>query len=106
MSDYCSVFILALSIVTSLTGLSAFPVSTFAIASMTFIPSMTSPKTGCFPSRKLLFARLMKNWLLPVFGPAFAIAIVPLLFFCSPLNSSFICGIVLSPYPVPIGSPP
>src|SRR4029078_5562488 len=56
---------------------------TFEIASTTSMPAMTLPNTGSleFPgqntSRKSLCTVLMKNWLLPVFGPAFAIDSVP-----------------------------
>ena len=59
------------------TGLSLAPVFTLPIASTTSMPSTTLPKTGCLLSRKLLFTRLMKNWLPPVLGPALAMLMVP-----------------------------
>lgn len=43
----------------------------------TFIPSFTLPKMVCFRSKKGVGARVRKNWLPFVFGPAFAIAKIP-----------------------------
>src|SRR6476469_2026477 len=72
-----------LFILTGVFGRSFGPRGVFEIASTTSIPAITLPNTGCleFPgenqSRNALWTVLMKNWLLPVFGPAFAIDKVP-----------------------------
>ena len=97
--------IVAFWITTSVTGRSPGFVFVLPILSTTSMPSMTLPKAGCRPSRKLLFTRLMKNWLPPVFGPAFAIEMVPRSFLLPGGNSSFIVypG---PPVPFPFGSPP
>ena len=47
----------------------------------------------------------MKNWLPPVFGPEFAIDIVPRAFRLS-VGSSSLIEYPGPPYPVPSGSPP
>src|SRR5665647_762878 len=83
----------ALSIVTFVLGLSFCPVGTLTILSTISIPAMTFPNAGCLLSKKLLFTWLMKNWLLPVFGPAFAIDIVPRSLRLVFVNSSFMLGI-------------
>src|SRR5207302_1098445 len=75
------------------------------MASTTSIPDTTRPKTGCFRSSPRLSTTLMKNWLPPVFGPAFAMESVPLALRLFAGSSSLIVypG---PPNPVPCGSPP
>ena len=51
--------------------------SFFRIAFTTSMPSRTWPKTVCFPSRWGWGEWQMKNWLPPVFFPAWAIESVP-----------------------------
>src|SRR5512136_2878554 len=48
----------------------------------------------------------MKNWLLPVLGPLFAMATDPMTLWCLFGSSSFIVEMLGSPCPVPVGSPP
>ena len=74
----------------SLSGLSSSSRAELTIASTTSIPLMTLPKTGCFAFRKVLSLTLRKNCEPPVFGPAFAIEIVPRALLFSRLNSSLI----------------
>lgn len=50
-----------LTIPTSSTGRSAFPVFTLPILSTTSIPLITCPKTVCAPSKCLVGASVMKN---------------------------------------------
>ncbi len=93
-------------IVTGLFGLSCASLGNCAIMSTTSCPLMTFPKIACFPSSQGVGAKVMKNWLPPVFGPEFAIESIPFaLCFRSGWNSSRIVypG---PPVPVPVGSPP
>ena len=53
-------------------------------------PETTFPKTACLPSKYVFGTRLMKNWLPPVFGPEFAIEMVPRAFESPGANSSLI----------------
>jgi hypothetical protein len=77
------------SMTTSSRGLSRASVSTWEIASTTPIPSVTPPKTVCFPSSHGVSAAVtMKNWLPFVFGPAFAIASAPRTALCRLISSS------------------
>ena len=64
-------------ILTSATGLSVAVVCTFPIFCTTDIPFATRPKIECFPSRKGVGARVMKNWEPFVSGPELAIEIIP-----------------------------
>jgi hypothetical protein len=48
------------------------PVGTCSIFLTVSIPSITRPKTTCFPSRKSHTDVVMKNWQPFVFGPEFA----------------------------------
>merc|ERR1719229_1238234 len=41
------------------------------------MPSVTEPKTTCFPSSQAVFTVQRKNWEPFVFGPAFAIDKIP-----------------------------
>src|SRR5207244_13100587 len=68
-----------LSMTTSSCGLSRASRGSSEILSTTSMPSVTRPKTVCFPSSHDAASVLtMKNWLPFVFGPAFAIANAPL----------------------------
>ena len=60
------------TILTASFGLLLGPVGTFSILRSVSMPSITRPKTTCFPSRKSHFAVVMKNWHPFVFGPEFA----------------------------------
>src|SRR5437867_3976357 len=86
-------------------GRSWLSVGVRVMASTTSIPDTTRPKTGCFRSSPRLSTTLMKNWLPPVFGPAFAMESVPLALRLFAGSSSLIVypG---PPNPVPSGSPP
>src|SRR6266571_7116309 len=81
---------LAFRIVTAFFGRSAWSVGVRLIASTTSIPLTTRPNAGCFGSSRALSTALMKNWLPPVFGPAFAMEIVPRAFRLSDGSSSLI----------------
>ncbi|OLC63164.1 MAG: hypothetical protein AUH76_07050 [Candidatus Rokubacteria bacterium 13_1_40CM_4_67_11] len=96
---------MAFRLVTFVRGRSSASVGVRLMASTTSIPPTTRPKTGCFRSNRLLSTTLMKNWLPPVFGPAFAMEMVPRAFRLSAGSSSLIVypG---PPSPVPCGSPP
>merc|ERR1711920_188479 len=81
----------------------------FSIAFTTSIPSRTSPKTTCFPSRCEVTTVVMKNWLPLVSLPAFAIerrpGLVCLILKFSSLN--FSPYIDFPPVPSPlVKSPP
>src|SRR6266540_888218 len=67
-----------LSMTTSSCGLSRVSRGSSAILSTTSMPSVTRPKTVCFPSSQGAASVVtMKNWLPFVFGPAFAMAKAP-----------------------------
>ena len=70
------------------------------------MPSITSPHTVYWPSRKPQSSKQMKNWLLALFGlDERAIEAVPRT--CgSPLNSAARSGLSDPLMPVPVGSPP
>ena len=69
--------IVTFSITTGSTGPSMGPVFTEPIFCTTSIPLTTLPKTECAPSRWGVGARVTKNWLPLVPGPAFAIEKTP-----------------------------
>src|SRR5207247_2882633 len=81
---------LAFRIVTAFLGRSESSVGVRLIASTTSIPLTTRPNAGCFGSSRALSTTLMKNWLPQVFGPAFAMEIVPRAFRLSEGSSSLI----------------
>jgi hypothetical protein len=72
----------------SFSGLSFESVFVEAILSTLSIPLITCQKTECTLSNPLLSFWLIKNWLPFVFAQAFAIDILPLIFFSFELNSS------------------
>ena len=81
---------LALRIVTFVRGRSSPSLGVREMASATSMPPTTRPNTGCFGSSRRLSTTLMKNWLPPVFGPAFAIEIEPRTFAFPAGSSSLI----------------
>lgn len=66
-----------LNILMSSAGLSCELVSTMPILLRTPMPWHTRPKIECFPSSHWVGARVRKNWLPLVSGPAFAMARIP-----------------------------
>src|SRR6185312_12194420 len=80
--------------------------SPFGRASTFSMPSVTSPQTVYWPSRKRASSKQMKNWLLAEFGLAVrAIEQAPRT--CGALeNSAGRFGRSDPPLPVPVGSPP
>ena len=68
---------LAFNIFTSSIGRSSTPVLTNPILCTTLKPLFTLPNMVCFPSKKGVGARVMKNWLPLVCGPLFAILRTP-----------------------------
>ena len=99
---------LMLTTFTLSTGRSVLSVRTRPSRCTILIPLLTLPKTVCFPSRCGVGARVMKNWLPLVSGPAFAILTMP-----APVCLRL--GLISSangrpqqdspPRPVPVGSP-
>ena len=66
-----------LFITTGSTGLSRASVGVLPIFFTTSRPLVTLPNTVCLPSRCGVGARVMKNWLPLVLGPAFAMLSTP-----------------------------